>query len=272
MKKARILVIPCLLALLLSACSSELDNLDEYRTAYETAVANSMNADIYYWQETRTEGTESFNREANVYALRDDDGNFLYNADGSYQGHCIFAADRTAGIEYYAGLSQSSAGGAAENYLLERHTDEDGTVTATRQPMTAQEFYDSETFHSYRVDSLLAELTELSFDDMDFTTEDADAESKLHLKTIAFAVKPEYLQSYYEAHGEQSMFAGSKYVTIEMAYDRVTQVVIYAEEKEDDNFSVDQEVYNLRIAYYGPIIQMPSHDQTTDGELVWKDK
>lgn len=46
------------------------------------------------------------------------------------------------------------------------------------------------------------------------------------------------------------MFANSEYVTVKMAYNRISQVVIY-EEKQKDRFSINTERYNLKIAYYG---------------------
>lgn len=265
--------ITCLMVLPLSACGTPDGEVRaEFRTAYETAVANSMKADIYYWQETSTRDGETRNREANVYALKDDEGNVLTNEDGTYRNHCIFAADRLEGTEYYAGASPSAENaGHTQNYLLERRKLEDGTTVSTRCPMTAREFYNSDEFKSFRVDTLLAELAELSFDDMDFTGANADFDSKLYMKTMSFTVKPEYLELYQAAHGEPSMFAGSEYVVIEMAYDRISQVVIY-EAKREDRFSIDTERYNLKIAYYGPIIQMPSYDAAADGEPVWKDK
>lgn len=269
-KRVPPLILLCVFAFLLSACTPQKNiNLSEYQEYYKKSVENSMNADIYYFQENRLNGQETKIREANVYALKDDDGNVVKSDDGSYQNHFIYATDKSDGTEYYAGASPSSSvKDKTQECCLKKVMDGENMIR-TCQLMTASEFYHSEEFKPYRMESLIGELQELSFDDMDFTTDKAKFEEKLRLRSIAFAVKPEYLENYLAEHGENSLFAGSEYIEIEMAYERITQIVIY-QEQEIERFQTSREAYNLKIAYYGPIIHMPSYDEQEKEQDIWR--
>lgn len=257
-------------SLMASCTGNKKVNIAEYETYYKKSVENSMNADVYYYQETKIDGDNAKNREANVYAEKDDEGNILKNPDGSYKNHSIFASDKSIGLDYYVGISPSvDSKKDGMEYCLKRETLNEEAVSTSKK-MTAVDFYNSEEFKSFKLDNILNELRFLDFNDMDFSIEDAEFKEKLRLKSISFAVKPEYCQNYFNENGKQSIFFNSKYVKIEMSYDRVAQIIVYTEEQKED-FKIDKETYNLKIAYYGPIIKIPSYDEKNNGELVWKE-
>lgn len=61
---------------------------------------------------------------------------------------------------------------------------------------------------------------------------------------------------------QSSVFEGSKYATMEFAYDRFASIVVYAGEKLGSGISADKEIYKLETVYYGPIVNIPSYDNS----------
>lgn len=116
--------------------------------------------------------------------------------------------------------------------------------------------------NKYSLDVMLKEFLYLTVDDMIFDIDNDLMEHKGKTVKFSFAVTDEYLKSYKEKFGESSAFEGSKYATMEFAYDRFASIVIYAEEKIGSVITTDKEVYKLETVYYGPIVNIPSYDNS----------
>lgn len=127
--------------------------------------------------------------------------------------------------------------------------------------MTPQDYVNSDSFkNKYSLDAMLKEFEYLTVDDMIFDIDDSLMEHRGKIIKFSFAVKPEYIERYKAETGKDSLFAGSKYATMEFAYDRFASIVIYAEEKLGSGISADKEIYKLETVYYGPIVNIPSYD------------
>lgn len=119
----------------------------------------------------------------------------------------------------------------------------------------------SDSFQNkYSLNAILKEFEYLTVDDMIFDIDNDLMEHKGKTVKFSFAVTDEYLEKYRAEFGESSVFEGSKYATMEFAYDRFASIVIYATEKLGDGVSADKEIYKLEVVYYGPIVNIPSYD------------
>lgn len=285
MKKTALRVISLLLAMTLlsvglTGCTQELAEI-EIRKAYETAVQNSLAADVYYWKETKQEGKASSYSQVNVYAGQGSDYEPLRDENGAYQEYKISVQDTSSqpkkAVYHTCGLSQGSEkGDEAKNYLFTQTVSEDKIVSCTKQAMTAQEYYQSEAFAPYLLSSRIAELKELTVDDMDFGISGGLAEQKVNLTSLIFQVKEEYLTRYEQAHGEKSLFDGAKKVSLEIAYDRISHMIVYTEEKLDNNMSIEVERYKFEVVYLGPKFDVPIYNKKvkedkTKKEFDWVD-
>ena len=250
----------------MTGCTQQMESA-EIRQAYETALQNALDADVYFWKETKTQGSATDTCQVNVYAGQGDDYQALRDENGAYAEYKISVNEThsqpESTLQIYCGLSPSAnEGEEAKDYLLTQVTGEGGAITAlTRRPMTAQDYYQSDDFAPYLLSSRLAELTELTVDDMDFSISDAVAEQKINVINLIFGVKEEYLARYEKKHGQKSLFDGAKKVSIEIAYDRIAHVIVYTDEQvEDSGLSVEVERYKFEVVYLGPKFDIPAYD------------
>ena len=142
--------------------------------------------------------------------------------------------------------------------------------------MTAQEYYQSEAFAPYLLSSRIAELRELTVDDMDFSIKDGQAEQKVNVTELSFKPTDAYLARYEQKYGKKSLFDGAKKVSIEIAYDRIAHIIVYTDEKLDSNMSVEIEQYKFEVVYLGPKFDVPVYnkkvkDDSTKKEFDWVD-
>ncbi len=165
---------------------------------------------------------------------------------------------------YKALCGKSSGKNGDKNYLFENDFDSSGNAVNYRKTeMTPQEYVNSDGYkNKYSLDVMLKEFLYLTVDDMIFDIDNDLMEHKGKTVKFSFAVTDEYLKSYKEKFGESSAFEGSKYATMEFAYDRFASIVIYAEEKIGSGITTDKEVYKLETVYYGPIVNIPSYDNS----------
>lgn len=262
----KIISVICSLFLItaLSGCSIHSFSVDELKELYPKALENSFNEELYYWKETVNNSIRTSWRTCNVYAemdkkyepIRDENGEFSNMKIDVYEEFNTKAAYKAI-----CGKSTSSSG-EVKNYLFENDYDESGTAVNYRKTeMTPQDYIVSDAFkNKFSLESMLAELEYLNVDDMIFDIDNALMEHKGKVVKFSFAVTDEYLERYKTEFGKSSVFEGSKYATIEFAYDRFASIVVYAEENLGKNISVDKEVYKLETVYYGPIINIPSYD------------
>lgn len=256
----------------LSGCSFNSVSADELRTIYPEAIENSLKEELYYWKETVNTSYYTSYCTCNVYAEIDKNYNLIRDEDGKLANVKIDVDEkRNSNAVYKAlcGKSQSSKSAETKNYLFETEYKSPTDKPVYRKTeITPQDFIKSEKFNDiYSLSAKLREFSELTIDDMNF-----DIDNKLMKHTgkvvkFSFAVKPEYLERYKKEHGKDSLFAGSKYATIELAYNRFASIVIYSSEQLSGNISIDKEAYKLESVYYGPIVNVPSYDSAD-----WKDK
>lgn len=254
-----------LIAASFGGCSIGAYSVEELKTYYSAAFENSFDAELYYWKETINAADYTAWRTCNVYTeidkkyepVMDENGQFAnmkidvydeYNKKGVYKALC--------------GKSQSSAGAEDKNYLFENGYDESGNASDYRKvKMTPQEYVRSDDFvKNYALSAKLSELAGMTVDDMIFDIDSSLMEHKGKVVKFSFAVRPEYIEKYKAQTGNDSIFAGSKYATMEFAYDRFASIVIYSEEQLGGNISADKEVYKLEAVYFGPIVNIPSYD------------
>lgn len=285
MKKRAIRALSLLLAAALliaglAGCTQKLDEI-EIQKAYEAAVRNSLDADIYDWKETKLQGKNTEYCQVNVFAGQGSDYEPLRDDNGAYSDYKISLQQTSSqpkkAVQIYCGLSQGKdKGDEAKAYLFTQSSEEDKIVSCTKQPMTAQEYYHSEAFAPYLLSSRIAELRELTVDDMDFSIKDGQAEQKVNVTELSFKPTDAYLARYEQKYGKKSLFDGAKKVSIEIAYDRIAHIIVYTDEKLDSNMSVEIEQYKFEVVYLGPKFDVPVYnkkvkDDSTKKEFDWVD-
>lgn len=270
MKRKIFVKLICLLCagiavLSMGGCSIREYSAEELKIFYSEAFENSLNEELYYWKETVNATDHTSWRTCNVYAeidkkyevIRDENGEFAnmkidvfeeYNKKSIYKALC--------------GASQSSTGGERKSYLFENDFDDAGSAVNLRKTeITPQEYVSGNAFKGkYSLSAMLKEFEYLTVDDMIFDIDNSLMEHKGKIVKFSFAVKDSYLEKYKAEFGIDSVFSGSKYATMEFAYDRFASIVIYAEENLGGNLSADKEIYKLEVVYYGPIVNIPSYD------------
>lgn len=269
-----LIVLIAMSVLSLSACSVPLSD-DEIESAYNTAVENTMKADLYYWQEYVYKDIYSTMTNVNVLASMDNKYELIKDPDGKYSELSIQVYEELNGVrmkEYLAGRSK----GVGKNDPIKEYkftsVRADEVYLRSKKPSTAYEYFYSEEFKQYTLNERLKELKTLKFEDMDFDYKGSEGYKKNHLSKLTFKVKESYLREFERDNGSKSIFEGADSVTIEMAYDRISQLVIYDKESLD-KFAISKERYNFRVVYYGAKIAIPKYNEMNDkNELVWKDE
>lgn len=270
MKKKNILKLICLicmslLILTVSGCALTSYSVDELKVLYPKAFENSLKEELYYWKETVNASDHTAWRTCNVYAEMDKKFEVILDENGEFANMKIDVYDEYNKKGVYkalCGKSASAAGGEAKNYLFENDYDEFGSAVNYRKTeILPQEYIKDDKFASnYSLDAMLQELEYLTVDDMDFDIDNADMEHKGKVVKFSFKVRDGYTERYKQEFGKASVFEGSKYATMEFAYDRFASIVVYSEEKLGGNMTVDKEIYKLEVVYYGPKINIPQYD------------
>lgn len=259
----RLAALACTAAMVLSAsgCTSSLNDA-EIKEAYQTALDNSIQADLYFWKETVFNGTNSTYRQVNAYAEQGKDYEILLDEQGNYATRKVHVLERTNSkntLEIFCGPSLGENGGAEQEMLLERTMGESKWNAFTQKQMRAADYFNSQAFQqAYGLGTLLAELKELTADDMDFTIKGAKQEKKGNTTTLVFAVKEAYFQRYEAANSSPSLFTGTSKVSIEISYDRIAHVITYVTENLG-GMTNETEKYKLEIVYLGPKIDIPNY-------------
>lgn len=269
-----LIVLMAMSVISLSACSVPLSD-DEIESAYNTAVENTMNADLYYWQEYVYKDIDSTMTNVNVLASMDNKYELIKDPDGKYSELSIQVYEELNGVrmkEYLAGRSK----GVGKNDPVKEYkftsVRADDVYLRSKKPSTAYEYFYSEEFKQYTLNERLKELKTLKFEDMDFDYKGSEGYKKNHLSKLSFKVKESYLREFERDNGSKSIFEGADSVTIEMAYNRISQLVIYDKESLD-KFAISKERYNFRVVYYGAKITIPKYNEMNDkNEFIWKDE
>lgn len=271
-------VCTALMLSLFSGCSSTLST-EEIETALDTALKNSLASDLFYWKETDNRTADTIYKQVNVLSDIDDKEYVpLVDENGEYTTLRIQVIEKKNDKEMYQTICGHSSGVNAQdevkNYLFETVTAEDGTTTKTKKPMTAKEYYNSDAFKRYSIAEKLKCLQELTMEDMDFTVDGAEISKKGNVTQLQFKVSDDYLRRYEEKYGEPSVLANSKRILIEMAYEKISQIIVYVDEiVSGTSFTVETEAYNFQLVYLGPKFDVPKYNEidANTGALVWKE-
>ena len=263
---------------LFSGCSTSLTT-EEIEMSLDTALKNSLASDLFYWKETDNRTADTIYKQVNVLSDIDEKEYVpLVDENGEYTTLRIQVIEKKNDKETFQSICGHSSGINAQDeikdYLFETVTAEDGTVTRTKEPMTAKEYYNSDAFSQYSVAEKLKCLQDLTVADMDFTADGAEISKKGHVAQLQFKVSDDYLKRYEEKYGEPSVLANSKRVLIEIAYEKISQIVLYVDEQiAGSSMTVETEAYNFQIVYLGPKFNVPSYNEinSSTGEPVWKD-
>lgn len=273
-KKSIIKMISIICSLLLisalGGCSLNSYSVDELRALYPKVYENSLSEELYYWKETVNTSDHTSWRTCNVYAEMDKKYEPIRDESGAFANMKIDVYEEYNKKAFYKALCGKSKGSSGEvkEYLFENDYDETGSAVNYRKTETTPQAYIvSDDFkNKFSLDAMLSELEYLSVDDMIFDIDNDLMEHKGKVVKFSFAVTDEYLERYKSEFGVPSVFEGSKYATLEFAYDRFASIVVYAEEKLGGSISADKEIYKLETVYYGPIINIPAYDSD-----VWAD-
>lgn len=281
MKKTASRIITAVLALCLlfsaAACGKTVERDDSYSDKFETAVENSLKADIYFIKETKNEGKLNYTRRINVLpALEGRDSTPVKKENGDYKDLRIsinISDFDNNWITYRCGMSASSQKKDSAEYRFIRKEDKTGKVLkAVCTPMEPNKYYDSKEFSKNRIEYLIDELRYLDYEDMNFDIDGAQQKTVGKVVTMIFAPTEKYLKEYEKETGRKSLFDGASKVLIETAYDRISNVTVYDKEAvEGTDMSVETERYKLEIVYLGPkITDIPSFDAVDkDKKPVW---
>lgn len=271
-------VCTALMLSLFSGCSSTLST-EEIEISLDTALKNSLASDLFYWKETDNRTADTIYKQVNVLSDIDDKEYIpLVDENGEYTTLRIQVIEKKNDKETYQSICGHSSGVNAQDevkdYLFETVTAEDGTAIKTKKPMNAKEYYNSDTFKQYSVAEKLKCLQELTVEDMDFTVDGAEISKKGNVTQLQFKVSDDYLRRYEEKYGEPSVLANSKRVLIEMAYEKISQIIVYVDETvSGTSFKVETEAYNFQLVYLGPKFDVPKYNEidANTGALVWKE-
>lgn len=279
-KSAKILLIVSLLAVmvatsLLVGCQSLTG--DEGYVALQKAIDNTLhdnNAHIFYWKESKsTPRPNSITNlvettTVNVLCTIDRDYNFVKesNAEYDYEGLKARVTKSYDGKQVYELFCGEAENG---NSYLATRGDINGQKALTANDsysftnMTAEEYVQSEAFKQYTLAEVLKELKGLKREDLLVEEyENGGVEKKGNVTTITCKLSEDYLKAYENANGQKSVLDG-KYVTIEMAYERISAIIVYqndpnaGESNTSGILALEYESYKLEIVYTGPKFNIP---------------
>lgn len=257
------LILAILLILSASGCALNSYSVEELKAFYPKAIENSLNEELYYWKETVNALDHTSWKTCNVFAEIDKKYEVIRDENGELANMKIDILEEYNKKNVYKALCGESSGkNGDKNYLFEKDFDDAGNAVNYRtSEITPQAYVHSDSFQNkYSLDAILKEFEYLTVDDMIFDIDNDLMEHKGKTVKFSFAVTDEYLEKYKAEFGKSSVFEGSKYATMEFAYDRFASIVIYATEKLGGSISADKEIYKLEIVYYGPVVNIPSYD------------
>ena len=261
--------------MLLSGCQSL--SGDEGYDLMQQAIANTLsndNAHIFYWKESiATPRATSITNlvettTANVLCTIDRDYNFVKDGSGEYDYDDLKARvtktyDGKSVYELYCGYAEN------ENSYLAYLGDLNGTTPLNAnveynfvEGQTAEDYVQSEAFKPYTLAEKLKELKSLKREDLLIEEyENGKVERKGEVTTITCKLSEDYLREYENANGRKSLLDG-KYVTIEMAYERISAIIVYQNDPGatgDNNgiLALEYESYKFEVVYTGPKFTVP---------------
>lgn len=249
---------------------------EEFDELFKTAIENSFNAPFFYWKETYVNGNNSKYTSCNVLTALDNKYEPIVDENGDYSEvsiNIMKTENEKSVYELYCGKSASSQGGETKEMLFTKDINpETGDSVNKVSPMTVEEYLNHKDFEPYTLEAKLKEVSGLTTADMDLTSDKCGIEKKGNVTKINFTLTDEYFERYKKENGEPSMFEGSKRVEIEMAFERISHIIVYSEEAiAGTSLTIESEPYKLFIVYLGPKFSIPSYDEKDkDGNSVYE--
>ena len=259
-KSVSILIVLCMsLIMALTSCGTPISK-EEAMQSLKTAVENSMNAQVYYYKEVSLE-KDKINNKMNVYAKQDKDGSYLVDDKGNFIDYSIryeTSINSKNVVSMQAGKSNGSAG--EKEFLFKKDFDIEGK----NPKVTMQEYPTNQVLStSYFSDKILSykirELSLLELKDMNFDVKNSKLEKKGYLRVLKFQLNDSFYKKVEETYNMPSVLKGDM-LEIEIAYDRISAIIVYNNEKLDENINFLEEKYRLEIVYMGPKENIPSYD------------
>lgn len=249
---------------------------EEFDIQFKTAIENSFNAPFFYWKETYVNGKNSKYTSCNVLTALDNKYEPILDENGDYAEvsiNIMKTENEKSVYQLYCGKSASSQGGEAKEMLFTKDINPETEKSVNKvTPMTVEEYLNHKDFEPYTLEAKLKEVSSLTTADMDLTADKCGIEKKGNVTKINFTLTDEYFERYEKENGEPSMFEGSKRVEIEMAFERISHIIVYSEEPiAGSNMTIETEPYKLFIVYLGPKFSIPSYDEKdADGNPVYE--
>ncbi len=252
---------------------------DEGYEFLQKAIDNTLhddNAHIFYWKESITTPRANSitnlveTTTVNVLCTIDKDYNFVKDSADEYDYNdlkaCITKSyDGKQVYELYCGYAENGNSLQAVRGALDKQTaltNDDKYVFTNR---LAEEYVLSNDFKPYTLAEKLKELSNLKREDLLIEEyENGKVEKKGNVVTIYCKLSENYLRAYEEANGVKSILEG-KYITIEIAYDRVSAIIVYqhdpkaGESNSQGLLALEYDSYKLEIVYTGPKFTVPSN-------------
>jgi hypothetical protein len=262
-------------AFALTACNTK-HNPDEAWEILQTALKNSVDAPVYFWQEWWSEEGSAEQKIAPRNGYRD----FEMIADRDKNNDLVFenGAPKNLVLKYYSSAGGTSrevyCGGSSgknglQQWLFTVDSDERNGVAKTKQPYSPYDYIKTDAFKEFDLDVLLTELIALKREDVDFSIKKAEATTKGHVTSLSFAVTEAFKQRFAEEYPDrESIFKNSYRIFIEITFDRIAAIECYRTQNDVPGLEflkVDMEYYKLWVVYNGPNIVMPGYDDSSYG-------
>ena len=262
-------ILPLLLAgvlLCAAGCSAKPPQSADAHGLLQEALQKSIARETYYWKETRAQNGDAFFTSANVLAQMEKGYEVRRNAAGEPERLQVQVVEKKSDKmqrETWCGISRDTAGDERELYMMRDWAGNAQVQTKEIQAMRAVDYLKTPEFAEvYALSAKLAELSRLTAQDMDFT--DGKITTRGAVTTMSFQIKADYF-----TRTENSMFANSKSVTVELLNGRVSEFILYVADEEAGGglLALDKEGSRLSIVYIGPRITLPWFDDVR----VWND-
>lgn len=283
MKKKGILIAIVIILVVCSAfsmtgCKKPI-SLNEAYDNLVLSLNNSLKEQVYLYNEIRRSGADNkdvFTRTANVYSPLIDQKKggyeFEFDEQGRLKNLAITASEsdwrkeldaNTFHVSYKATKADTKKTKKEYKNILMRTVARRGTgdekekKVETYDEIDAYTFRDSEAFARFELSERIKVLSTIKFEDIVFENDGKKHYATKSAKVMAFAFKlsDEYYERYLAEYGVESPLKADK-IFVETAYNRISNVCLYNFVKAGTILpEVEDELYNIKIAYYGPIIR-----------------
>ncbi len=291
----KILLTVCLLIImvasisLLNGCLSLTpeEGYEALTVALNNTLANkndkehASNNHIFYWKESVSTPREGITNlveitTANVLCEIDKDYHFVKNDTADDYDYADLRVNVTKKYdsklvyELMCGYDTNGTTRLAERGSLDRTSQLTNDDNYTFNVGTvAKDFVKTDAFKPYTLEAKLAELKSLKPQDLVYDgVPNAGVQKKSNVTTITCKLSKDYLDNYKAVYGVPSILDG-KYVVIEIAYERISAIMVYQNEPgaSESNTSgilaLEYESYKLEIVYTGPKFTVP-HKQPNE--------